>query len=67
VLEVDRDGAATSSQHVESLVAGRWPRGLGPVDPDDVRTKVSEHHCAERPRADPGHLDHTKAVQGTHG
>ena len=45
-------------------VADRAGRA-GALDPDDPRSMIRQHHCRERPRADPRQFDDCHAVQGT--
>ena len=68
VLEVDRDRAAPPRQQVAGGVGGvAAADAVGPVDADDLRAHVGEHHAAERPRPDALQLHDADARQRSHG
>jgi len=58
-MPVRVDGTAVAVHHIEL----RWDRipgvPAGPVNADDVRAEIAEHHRRERPRTDARELDHS--------
>jgi hypothetical protein len=64
VLQVEGDVAPPPLQDVPSGgVRRRATDGLRPLDPDDLRAHVGQHHRRERAGADPGQLEDADASQ----
>jgi hypothetical protein len=63
VLQIHGDRPPAAGVHVppRRFVA----HGVGAIDPQDLGAHVGQHHRRERPRPDPGELDHPDTGEGT--